>query len=107
MKKVKSTEEINDFINSDIAIVYFTGLDCGACEAIKFKVEDMIKKYPKIKACEISGEKYPKIAAEFGIFSLPILILYVDKKETIRTGRNVSMLDLEKDIDRYYNMIFN
>ena len=100
--------DVNNIINTnDMALVYFTGLDCGACEVIKDKVKNILDKYPKIKFCEISGEKYPSIAAEFSVFSLPTMILYVDKKETIRVGRNVSILDLEKDIYRYYNMIFS
>lgn len=108
MIKIDSSFEIKNIINqNDMTIVYFTGLDCGACEVIKLKLEDILKSYPKIKACEISGEKHRDIAAEFGVFSLPIMILYVDKKETIRVGRNVSMLDLEKNIERYYNLIFN
>lgn len=93
--------------NSSMSIVYFTGSDCGACEAIKFKVQELLKKYPKIKSCEINGERHCDIAAQFGVFSLPLFILYVDKKETLRLGRNISLIDLEKDIDRYYNLIFN
>ena len=104
---VNSTNDIKDIINNnDMVIVYFTGLDCGACETIKFKVENILERYPNIKFCEVSGEKYPSIAADFGVFSLPIMILYVDTKETIRVGRNVSLLDIEKDISRYYNMLF-
>ena len=104
---INDSNDIKDLINSnDMVIVYFTGLDCGACETIKLKVENILLRYPKIKFYEVSGEKYPSIAADFGVFSLPIMILYVDNKETIRVGRNISIMDLEKDIYRYYNMIF-
>ena len=104
---ITTSQEVRDIINSnDMVLVYFTGMDCGACETIKIKVKSILEDYPKIKFCEISGEKHPEIAASFEVFSLPIMILYVDKKETIRVGRNVSILDIERDISRYYNMIF-
>ncbi|ETJ29240.1 Thioredoxin, partial [human gut metagenome] len=37
---------------------------------------------------------------------LPLLILYVDEKESIRIGRNIDLLSLERNIERYYNMIY-
>ena len=54
--------------------------------------------------CE--GYDNKEIAAEYNIFSLPILLLFVDGKETLRIGRNFDILDFEKTVDRYYNMIF-
>lgn len=107
MKPLKNIKEINDIINtSNISVIYFTGRDCGTCEAIKFKVEEILKSFPKIKSGEIDGEKHPDICAEFNVFSLPLLILYVDEKESIRIGRNIDLLSLERNIDRYYNMIY-
>ena len=108
MKKLNSNSEIIELINSSqMSIVYFTGTTCGACVAIKQKVELLMKKFPKIECGEISGEEHLDIAAEYGVFHLPIFILYVDKKETLRLGRNLSMLDLERDIERYYKLIYD
>ncbi len=108
MKKLNSNIEIKELINSSqIAIIYFMGKTCIACDVIKQKVELLVKDFPKIKCGEISGEEHLDIAAEYGVFSLPLLILYVDKKETLRLGRNLSMLDLERDIERYYKLIYN
>ncbi|MGL4849855.1 MAG: thioredoxin family protein [Clostridium sp.] len=106
MVKVNSINEINEYIkNNPITILYFTGFDCGACEAIKFKVENILKEYPKITGIELSGEKYPEIAANFNVFSLPLLILFVNKKETLRYGRAIDLLEFEKTIYRYNNLL--
>lgn len=108
MKALGSENEIHELIeNSSMAVVYFTGMDCGACEAIKFKVEDILKRFPNIKSGEINGEKHLDVCAKFDVFSVPVLLLYVDKKESLRIGRNVDLLDLEGKIDRYYKMIYN
>ena len=40
------------------------------------------------------------------LFSLPILLLFVDGKETLRIGRNFDILEFKNSIHRYYNMIF-
>lgn len=108
MKVLESENEIHELIeNSSMAVVYFTGMDCGACEAIKFKVEDILKRFPNIKSGEINGEKHLDVCAKFDVFSVPVLLLYVDKKESLRIGRNVDLLDLEGKIERYYKMIYN
>ena len=107
MNKVNDSCKVAEIINNSImSVVYFTGMDCGACEVIKFKVEEILKKYDKIEACEINGEQHKDICAEYGVFSVPIFLLFIDGKESIRVGRNVNLLDLENKIDRYYSMIF-
>ncbi|MGM9934687.1 thioredoxin family protein [uncultured Clostridium sp.] len=107
MKVLNTEEEIHKLIDSsEMTVIYFTGMDCGACEAIKFKVEEILKKFPKIKSGEINGENHPHICAKFEIFSVPIFLLFVDKKESLRIGRNVDLLDLEFKIQRYYEMIY-
>lgn len=104
---LKDKKEIDSLIEENImAIVYFSGAKCGACSVIKEKIEKILEKYPKIQWGEINGEEHIDIAVSYGVFSLPILLLYVDKKECIRVGRNVDLLELERNIDRYYGMVF-
>ena len=89
-----------------MVVVYFTGRDCGACEAIKFKIEGILRTLPNIKAVEIDGEKNVQIAAKYGVFSFPIFLLFIEVKYTLRNGINVDLLELEINIKRYYEMIF-
>ena len=107
MKRLNSEEEIQELIsNSNMAVVYFTGLDCGACEAIKFKIESILKELPKIASGEINGEQNRELPVKYGVFSLPIFLLFIEGKETLRIGRNVDLLELEKNIKRYYEMVY-
>ena len=58
MNKLHNEDEIIELINNNsMAVVYFTGMDCGACEVIKFKVENILRKHPEIKSGEINGEE--------------------------------------------------
>lgn len=91
---------------NEISIIYFTGSACGACEAIKGKIEDIVGSFPKIVCREINGEEHIALAAAYNVFSLPIMILFINEKEFLRVGRNVNLLELKENIERYYNMIF-
>ena len=62
--------------------------------------------YPNIKAYEINGEENTKIAYKYSVFSMPVFLLFIEGKESIRTGKHVDLLSLERSIDRYYNMIY-
>lgn len=105
--KLNTADSIDLAIKENLmTVIYFTGNACGACEVIKEKIEKLLESYPKVKSYEINGEEHPEVASKYLVFSLPLFILFVDNKETIRTGRYVDLLSLEKNIDRYYNMTF-
>lgn len=107
LNKLFSESDISNLIKyNKMAVVYFTGMDCGACEAIKFKIESILKNLPEIKSGEINGEENLSLAAKYGVFSLPIFLLFIEGKEILRIGRNVDLLELERNIKRYYEMIF-
>lgn len=92
--------------NNVISIVYFSGSDCGACNAIKEKVQFLIKEYNEIKFLEINAIKNKELAAQHDIFSLPILLLFINGKEALRLGRYFDVLEFKNSIDRYYNLIY-
>lgn len=99
--------EVEEFIKENlISIIYFSGSTCGACDAIKEKVLHIIKDYEKIEFMEINAVENKELAASYNIFSLPILLLFVNGKETLRVGRYFNLLDFKNSIDRYYNLVF-
>ncbi len=107
MKIAKTNEEISALIqNNDIALIYFSGENCVVCTSIKQKVKEILNKYPKIKSLEVKTEKMKEVAGQYSIFTIPGIIVYVDKKETIREARYISVEELENKINRYYNMMY-
>jgi len=55
---VDSIEMIEGLINkSEMILVYFSGESCGVCVALKPKIEDLLKKYPKIKNVQVDVAK--------------------------------------------------
>jgi hypothetical protein len=65
-----------------------------------------LKKFPEIKSGEIDVEDHLNLSAKYNIFSVPIFLLYIEGKESIRVGRNLDLLELEINIARYYEMLF-
>ena len=108
MNKLHNENEIEELIkNNAIAVVYFTGNSCSACEVIKVKIEEILKRFPRILGGEVNGEENISLAIKYDVYSVPVFILFIEGRESIRIGRNVDLLDLEKSIGRYYHMLFN
>ena len=107
MIEIKKNDNIDNLINENIiTVIYFTGTECGACEVIKKRIEEILKEYSNVNCYEINGEENVDIAARYGVFSLPIVLLFVEGKETIRVGRNIDFLEFERSIERYNSLLF-
>lgn len=108
MINIDSIEDVQLAVKeSPMVLLYFGGESCGVCLSTRPKVEEILKKYPNIKAYYIDVEKHVAIASKYSVFTMPALLLYIQEKETIREARNMSIKDIELKIDRYYTMFFD
>lgn len=105
MKELNKIEDIKSFIkNNDLAFIYVSSKECSVCSVLLPKIEELLKKYPKIQICHVRLEEVPEISGEYSIFTIPVLILFIQGKETIRESRYVVMEELDRKVARYYNM---
>ena len=83
MNKLYGEDEIESLIkNNSMTIIYFTGNSCSACEVIKIKIEEIIRKFSSIKAGEINGEENIKLAIKYDVYSVPVCLLFTHGKES-------------------------
>jgi len=103
-----TSREIEFFIqNRSIALVYFTTNSCSVADALKPKVIDLIKdKFPTIEIYFIDMNSSLELSAHYQVFVEPTIIVFVEGKETIRTARNISIFELETQLNRIYKLIF-
>ena len=108
MQKLGSIEEVREKINkSDAALLYVSAPNCQVCDALKPKIEELINSsFPKIKVFEANVADIPQLGAEYNIFSAPAILVFFDSKEFAREGRNISLLEFQKKIEKIYNIYF-
>ena len=51
-------------------------------------------------------EKTPEVAAQQSIFTVPVIVVYFDGRESYRKARNVGIDELTALVKRPYQMIF-
>lgn len=107
METIKSYDKLTHLIeNNDMLMIYFGSEACGVCETMMPKVKKLIKGFPNIKAVMVEADKSLNISARFDVFTVPVILLYIEGKETIREVRIISLDNLEQKIARYCQIFY-
>lgn len=97
---------IEDVIKKDkIVILEFGSEVCGACKSINYKLSNWIEEREGIVGYYIPVEDNMELAAELGIFSSPVVMVYVEGALTIREAGYFGLEQILKDILRYKNLL--
>lgn len=84
-------------------LLLFGGPQCGVCNAIKPKLELlMTQHHPEIALVYVDCEASPAVCAQHGVFSLPVVQLYVDNRLCLERGRSFSLVELSDQIERIF-----
>ncbi len=101
---IKTLEEL---IASKLGVMlYFSGESCNVCHALRPKVKELFgTNFPLIEQVFLDAHENLEIAVKYQVFSVPTLIVFLDGKEFIREGRNMSLVQLEEKLDRVYKIL--
>lgn len=108
MKKIENLNELNKSINTgQPVLVYFSGANCSVCKDLQPKIQTHVfQNFPKMKIYEVQSELHKEITSHFTVFSIPTTLVFFDKKEFFRVGRNMSIANFINDIKRVYNIFY-
>lgn len=107
MDKLYTKEIMDNLIKeNDMVLAYFGNEGCGVCNILKPRVREILKSYPKIKLIEIDVDKNLEAAAQFDIFTIPAILVFIKSKESIREARYINLEKIEYNIKRYYELIY-
>lgn len=63
-----------------LALVFYTGPDCGACHHLRNVFNEYLKQYDDLSVYEVDAVASSALINEFNIFHLPSMFLYKDGK---------------------------
>lgn len=107
ISQIQTTEQINSVINTgEPVLIYFSGENCSVCKVLKPKIEqEVIKNFPKFKLYEVKTDIYKELTSQFTVFSIPTVLIFFDRKEFKRYGRNMSIPLFIEELERPYNLM--
>ena len=104
MKYLESLVDIENFINTnEMTLIYFSTETCNVCHSLLPKVEEALKEFPKIELARVDMNDIKEAAGKYSVFTIPTIIVFINKKEYIRKSRFVGVEELKGDIQRYYS----
>lgn len=103
-----SPEELEIKLNETQGVlVYFKNDFCGPCMALRPKVTDLMKEhFPEMEMVIVDSFTNPALAGEYNVFGNPTLLVFFEGREYIRKSKYISMPELQNEMERYYNMLF-
>lgn len=106
--ELTTIEVVMDFIQKNqLSFLYISRPDCSICHGLLPQVQQVMMKYPKIKLGHINAEEVMEIAGRFSIFTVPVLLLFVNGKEYIREARIVHMDLFDEKINKIYENVIS
>lgn len=106
LQELRSMNSIDTFIkDNELAMLYISKPNCSVCHGLLPQVQDLMIQYPEIKLGHINVEHVPEIAGRFSIFTVPVLLIFMDGKEYIREARIVHLQLLDDKLRKLYNHV--
>lgn len=107
MNQIQNLQELTNSINTgEPVLIYFSGENCSVCKVLKPKIEEQISKnFDKFNLYEVKTDIHKEITSHFTVFSIPTILVYFDKKEFRRMGRNISVPLFIEELKRPYNLM--
>ncbi|HKJ68520.1 MAG TPA: thioredoxin family protein [bacterium] len=108
-ERVRSIRDIRKLIASyDALLLYFSTPECQVCKALKPKVQHLLQHtFPHIQFRYVNLEHVPAAAAEFGVFTVPVILVYFRGKEVLRKARYLGLYELEFALSRLSDLYFD
>jgi thiol-disulfide isomerase/thioredoxin len=102
MKILTHPEQFDKILDDNpLVLAYFSGENCSVCNTLRPKVEMLVEQqFPSVKYIEIKSEQAPYITAKYSVFSIPVIMLFVEGRDYIREARNISLDELSKKMDK-------
>lgn len=94
-------QQLEHLTTTQAALLLFGGPQCGVCQAIKPKLESLMRqRHPEIALVYIDCTTSPAICAQHGVFTLPVVQFYIEGRLCLERGRSFSLVELSDQMER-------
>ena len=75
-------EDFNEEVKEGVVLVDFFATWCGPCKMLGPVLEEIAKEQTDLKIVKVDVDQHESLAQQFGIMSVPTLVLFVKRKVT-------------------------
>jgi thioredoxin-like negative regulator of GroEL len=102
MKLITGNDQFNQVLEDQpLVLAYFSGSTCNVCASLKPKIEMLVaQQFPNVTFVEIPTEHAPELSARYSVFTVPVVMFFVEQREYIREARNISVVELSSKMEK-------
>lgn len=106
---MQNIEEIQNIVKEHPAVMlYFSAPTCNVCHALKPKLLEAIgKNFENFEVISVDTSTSQEIAAQFSVFAIPTVLIFLDGREFLRKSRHMSVDEVIKEIKRPYEIMMS
>lgn len=105
MEAIKTLSLLKDRVaETKQLLVYVSHPGCSVCHSLKPQVEEMLTQFPDIEGITVDSDEVPDIAGAYSIFTVPVVLFFIDGKEMLRRARFVPIGELTHQLSRLQDM---
>ncbi|WP_010676502.1 thioredoxin family protein [Bacillus timonensis] len=102
-EELTSLDAVKAFIEQhSLSFIYISRTNCSVCHALLPQVKEVMIDFPEIQLGFVNADDVEEIAGYLSIFTVPVLILFVEGKEYVRDARFVPMESFKEKIEKIY-----
>ncbi|KUP38434.1 thioredoxin family protein [Bacillus halotolerans] len=100
-----SMNAIENFINRhQLSFIYISRPSCTVCHAVLPQLRELLEQFPHIKLGHVNADSVEEVAGRFSVFTVPVLLLFIEGTEFLREARFVHFEQLEQKLKRVYQL---
>ena len=101
METITTEQQLHQRMAGPVLLVLYGGAHCGVCQAIRPRIEaQMAERFGTVALAYVDCAAAPAVCAQQGVFTLPVLRLYVQGQLTLEYARSFSLQQVWGDIAR-------
>lgn len=102
MQHLNNIEEVEQFIaDHPFVFLYLSQPTCSVCQALLPKIKTMLEQFPSLQSGYVDTSLITEAVGKFSVFTIPVLLLFIDGKEVMRKARYLSVEDVEATVAKY------
>lgn len=91
--KIVNEDEFKNEIKEGLVLVDFFATWCGPCRMMANVLEDAEKELKNVKIIKVDVDESEDLAREFGIMSIPTIVLFKDGKDV---DSHIGLMSMDK-----------
>ncbi|MGM9932822.1 thioredoxin family protein [Pradoshia sp.] len=105
MKELTSLNMIEDFVQENpMSFLYVSRQECSVCHAVLPRVRELLDHFPDIRLGHIDANAVPEVAAAYSIFTVPVILYFIEGQEVLRKARFIHFEELAEQIEKIYGL---